>query len=135
MNINNTNVGIRSPGSPATDTQEFGTAAQLGSSIATIYTAPSAANTTTNTVTSRAILQDMWLCNTDTVSRTFRLHIVASGGTASAANAIIYDAAIGANQSLHYANIATLVPPGGTIQGLASSASKVSYRLTGSVQL
>lgn len=119
------------PGQRWSNLESFGTG-QLGSSAGTLYTAPSSAGQS-GAVVSLAILRDMWLCNTDSSDRTITIYIVASGGTASASNAIISGATVKAGQSLHYAQMATLIPAGGTIQGLASSASKVTYFLTGEV--
>lgn len=119
------------PGQRWSNLESFGTG-QLAAAAGTLYTAPSTVGPS-GAVVSLAILRDMWLCNTDTSDRTVTLYIVASGGTASASNAIISGATMKAGQSLHYAQMATLIPAGGTIQGLASSASKVTYFLTGEV--
>lgn len=119
------------PGQRWSNLESFG-AGQLAGTAGTLYTAPSAASTS-GAVTSLAILRDMWLCNTDTVDRTATLHIVASGGSATAANMIMPAVTITAGQSLHYSGLATLIPAGGTIQGLASSANKITYVLTGEV--
>lgn len=119
------------PGQRWSNLESFGTG-QLAASAGTLYTAPSTVSQS-GAVTSLAILRDMWLCNTDSSDRTIRLHIVVAAGSASASNAIIYDATIKANQSLHYTGMSVLIPAGGTIQGLASSASKVTYILTGEI--
>ena len=102
---------------------------QLGTSVTTMYTAPSSTNVS-GAITSLAILEDLWLCNASAVDYTVTLHIVKSGGTAGVANSIIYQATIKANQSLHYAQMGSLIPAGGTLQGLASVASKISWRAT-----
>lgn len=102
--------------------------------VQTLYTAPSTVNPQAgNTVTSRVIFVDAWFCNTDDVAHTLTIHIVPSGGSASAANAVFYGATIKANQSLHYSGMRTLIPAGGTIQALADVQDVVAYRFTGEV--
>ena len=119
------------PGQRWSNLESFGSG-QLAGTAGTLYTAPSAASTS-GAVTSLAILRDMWLCNTDSVARTLTIYIVNSGGTAGADNAIISATSLDAGESVHYSGLATLIPAGGTIQGLASSASKITYRFTGEV--
>lgn len=78
------------------------------------------------------IMREISLNNTDTVTRTFTLHIVPSGGSASATN-MIFDAvpiqAAGA-EPLNYSR-ATVLKPGDMIYALADSASKVSIMISG----
>lgn len=101
---------------------------QLGSSNATLYTAPATPSTMANTPT--VLLTEITVCNTDSSARTFTLYVVASGGTASAANAIFYQESIPATTSRTYTK-GTVLAASGTLQGLSDAASKVTYTVSG----
>jgi hypothetical protein len=89
----------------------------LGTSLATIYTAPS-----------RAILLAATLCNTDTAARTPALYIVPSGGSAQAANRV-WSQALLAKETGIYEGL-DVMASGDFIRASASTASVVSLRLS-----
>src|SRR5689334_5390714 len=63
---------------------------QLPSSVGILYTAPA-----TNTGCF-AIIKEFWVCNTDTVARTFTLYVVEAGGSVADDRAICKDVTIAA---------------------------------------
>lgn len=99
--------------------QLFSGAATTSASV--LYTASSGARSHINCIT---------VCNTAGAGATFSIYIVPSGGTASAANAIFSGSAIAANTTFVTNNGLWIIPPGGTVQALAS-ATTVSFNLTG----
>lgn len=103
---------------------------QLPSSVGTLYTAPS--NTTPTGSTQGALLDQIILCNTDASSRTVTIYLVESGGSAAANRAIMSAATITAGQTLivDFSPDGCPLDSGETVQGLASVASKVTYRLS-----
>lgn len=95
----------------------------LTNAAATYYTAP--ANTT-------AIVKQAGVYNSDTGALTFTLHVIASGGSASAANMIVGARPIGAGETQMIPELLNVTLPAGSfIQALASSASKVSLSISG----
>jgi len=99
----------------------------LTASAATYYTVPSRPE---NAIT---VVHGIILCNTDSTARTVRVHNIASGGTAAASNAIIYDATIEPNTTevFCFGDGVWIIPAGGFIQALASSASVVTITING----
>lgn len=99
------------------------TAAQLTTSAATYYTTP------TNVTTTISALS---LCNTTAGAVTATVHLVPSGGSASATNMILSARTLAAGESFSvpYA-IGQSMAQGGTIQALASANTSIS--LSGSV--
>ena len=93
----------------------------IAATITTYYTVPAATN---------AIVKEIIVCNTDTVARTFDLHIVPSAGSAAAANQIFQDETLQAGQS-KIISLSSVMPTGATIQALASSASVVALNVSG----
>lgn len=110
-------------------TPKCGARGQLSGSNATLYTAPSVASPTGNT--QGALLKSIVLCNTDSVSRTVTLYAVESGGSAAANRAILSAMTIAAatTVTLTFPDDCFPLDSGETIQGLASSASVVTYRI------
>lgn len=92
---------------------------QLGSSNGTLYTAPSANG-------ARARIRNLTICNTDTSARTVTLDIVPSGGSAGASVRVLSAAAIPASTTWLLNRLELHVEPGGTVQGLADAASKIT---------
>jgi len=63
-----------------------------GTTATSIYTVPSATS---------AVISSIVICNTSAAAKTFRIHVVAtSGTTAATTNAIAYDNAIPANETI-----------------------------------
>lgn len=69
----------------------------------------------------RCDVQDILICNTTAGALTFRIHIVASGGSASTSNAIFYDAPIPANETVSWSGNQSMLASG-FIQGIGSSS-------------
>lgn len=100
---------------------------QLGTSSATLYTAPGG---TVGQVMQRTIIKEIIVCNTDSSDRTFTLNVVDSGGSASAANEIFAAQSITANTTSIY-RLTTVIEGGGTLRGLGSVADKVTLTVSG----
>ena len=101
---------------------------QLSGSSTTLYTAPT--GTIAGASSQKAILTEIWLCNTDSSSRTVTLYIVENGGSVADDRAIMKAVTIAANTTYRQ-ECATVIESGETIRGLASSANLVTYRLSG----
>lgn len=101
---------------------------QLAASSGTLYTAPT--GTIAGASSQKAILTEIILCNTDTVTRTVTLYVVENGGSVADNRAIMKDATIAA-KTTYVASFYTVLESGETVRGLADSASKVTYRLSG----
>lgn len=91
-----------------------------GTTVSTLYTSDSASSTHVNTIN---------ICNTSSGNATFSLHIVPSGESASASNAIFYNCPIPANTTTLWTGT-LIIPAGGTIQGSASTTA-VTFSLAG----
>ena len=95
---------------------------QLTASTATYYTAG----------TNRTRIDKMTICNTTGTARTFDLHIVPSGGAASASNQVIDAKSVGAGETyLCPEVVGHWLEPGDTIQAVASAASALSIVASG----
>jgi hypothetical protein len=95
----------------------------LTASAATYYTSP------TNTKTT---ISAMTLTNTTGTARTVTIYLVASGGSASASNAVLMTKNIGAYESYNVKEaIGQTLEAGGFIQALADSSSAVSIVASG----
>lgn len=103
---------------------------QFTGSNATVYTAPS--TTTPTGSTRKTLLTGITLCNTDSSARTVTLYLVESGGSAADNRAILKDASIAAKTMWHI-DLGQGIPleSGETIQGLADTTLKVTYRFSG----
>jgi hypothetical protein len=89
--------------------------------LTSVYTASSGVATHVNTIT---------VCNTTGGASTFSICFVPAGGTAGAANAIYYSAAIAANATVLIT--ATLVlPAGASIYASAGAAATVTMTFSG----
>jgi hypothetical protein len=96
----------------------------LTASITTYYTVP---------YSTSAIIKEIILCNTDSVTRTVDVHIVPSGGSASVANQILdgsANASLQAGETKMF-NLSNVLPTGYLIQAVASSAGVVSMNVSG----
>lgn len=96
---------------------------QLGSSVATLYTAPTGVNQS-------AIVKEIWLCNTTASDYTYTLYSVPSGGTTDATKELANAVSLPAGYT-HVLQIAHVLDLGEALRGLASSASKITYRISG----
>lgn len=110
-------------------TPKCGARGQLSNSNGTLYTAPS--DTSPTGSTQGAILKTLVLCNTDSSTRTVTIYVVESGGSAAANRMILSVMPIAAGQTLElfYADDEFPLDSGESIQGLASTASVVTYRI------
>ena len=110
-------------------TPKCGARGQLGSSNGTLYTAPSVSSPTG--ATQGALLKSIVLCNTDSAAHTATIYLVESGGSAAANRAILSGATIAAATTtiLTFPDDTCPMDSGETVQGLADSASKVTYRI------
>ena len=110
-------------------TPKCGARGQLGSSNGTLYTAPSVSSPTG--ATQGALLKSIILCNTDSTARTATIYLVESGGSAAANRAILSAVTIAAATTmiLSFPDETCPLDSGETVQGLADSASKVTYRI------
>jgi len=94
---------------------------QLGNSLATHYTVP--ASTTT-------IVKQIALCNTSASNITIDVHLVPSGGTAGAANALVYNLAVDSLSTL-FVNVAAVMDVGDFISAKANVAASVTMHSFG----
>ena len=110
-------------------TPKCGARGQLGSSNGTLYTSPSVSSPTG--ATQGALLKSIILCNTDSTARTVTIYLVESGGSAAANRAILSAATIAAATTtvLTFPDETCPLDSGETVQGLASSANVVTYRI------
>lgn len=101
---------------------------QLTGSSVTLYTAPS--GTIAGAASQKALLLEIWLCNTDTAARTVTLYAIESGGAAADNRAIYKDFSIAAKTSVRQ-ECYLVLESGSTLAGLADTTLKVTYRFSG----
>ena len=92
-----------------------------------------AVQTTQYTATSvRAIIDKATVTNTDTVSRTFSVNIVTSGGSAGNANLVIDTRTVQPDETyLCPELVGHVLAPGGFISTIASNATALTLRVSG----
>ena len=96
---------------------------QIAAAATTYYTAPTA---------TRAQIQSMTLTNTTAGAVTATVHLVPSGGTATASNTILSAKSIAAGESYRCIEaIGQWLEASGTIQALASAATSISLVASG----
>jgi len=96
---------------------------QLTASAATYYTAPNGTGAKINNASAM---------NTDSSARTFTVHIVPSGGTASNSNMVINAKALQPGETYNCPElVGKNIMTGGTIQALASVTTTVSFQVSG----
>ena len=96
--------------------------AQLANAVATLYTATRV----------KARIDKLTCTNEDTVAHTITFHIVASGGSATAANRIIHAKSLAAGECYTCPElIGHWLTDGQFIQGFADTASMVTVRASG----
>lgn len=110
-------------------TPKCGARGQLTGSNATLYTAPSVTSPTGST--QGALLKSIVLCNTDTAARTVTMYVVESGGSAAANRMILSVMSIAASTTvtLTFPDDTFPMDSGETVQGLADTTLKVTYRI------
>ena len=96
----------------------------LTNTASTLYTAPS--GSIAGAASQKAVLLDIWLCNTDTATRTVTLYINGSSDD----KCIYKDFSMTTKTSVRQ-ECYIVLESGQTIQGLADVTSKVSVRLSG----
>ena len=97
--------------------------AQLTTSAATYYTAP--ASTTT-------VIQSVVLTNTTAGAVTATVHLVASGGSATASNMVLSARSLSAGETYLVPGTAGMIlATGGTLQALASANTSISLQAAG----
>jgi hypothetical protein len=110
-------------------TPKCGGRGQLGLASATLYTVPTVANAPVSHP--KAILKSIVLCNTDSSARTVTIYLIESGGAVAADRAILSAASVAAGETwvVDFGDGIAL-ETAETIRGLASVASKVTYRIS-----
>lgn len=94
---------------------------QLGTTISTIYTVPSATST---------IVKQILIANVTSTAATATVHFVPSAGSASSSNKIFGEITISAN-STQVIDLSTILPTGATIQALAGAANSINIHASG----
>lgn len=89
-------------------------------SVSTLYTVPSAQQFT---------LTDIEICNASATATTFSIYLVASGATASGANALFYSAPIAGNTTVQWTG-STALSSGSTVQASAGTTN-VTIKISG----
>lgn len=92
-----------------------------------------ASQTTQYTATNvRAIIDKATVTNTDTVSRTFSVNIVTSGGAAGVSNLVIDTRTVQPDETyLCPELVGHVLAPGGFISTIASNATSLTLRVSG----
>ena len=92
-----------------------------------------ASQTTQYTATNvRAIVDKATVTNTDTVSRTFSVNIVTSGGSAGVSNLVIDTRTVQPDETyLCPELVGHVLAPGGFISTIASNATSLTLRMSG----
>jgi hypothetical protein len=92
-----------------------------------------ASQTTQYTATNvRAIIDKATVTNTDTVSRTFSVNIVTSGGSAGVSNLVIDTRTVQPDETyLCPELVGHVLAPGGFISTIASAATSLTLRVSG----
>lgn len=110
-------------------TPKCGARGQLGIASATLYTVPTVSNAPVSYP--KAILKSIVLCNTDSSARTVTLYLIESGGSVAADRAILSAASVAAGETW-VVDFGDGIPleTAETVRGLASVASKVTYRIS-----
>ena len=101
---------------------------QLTNSSAILYTAPS--GTIAGAASQKALLLEIWLCNTDTTARTVTVYAVENGGSVADNRAILKDVTIAA-KTTYRQECWCVLESNETVRGLADTTLKVTYRLSG----
>jgi hypothetical protein len=107
----------------------------LTNASATLYTAPAApANANAVGVNPIAIVDKVWLSNTDSADRTVTLYVVESGGAVADNRAVMKTVPIPANSTIDI-DPAWVIEASGTLRGLADTTLKVTVLVSGTEYL
>jgi hypothetical protein len=75
------------------------------------------------------VVGSLTVCNTVNVSTTFRVHVRIAGAAAAASNAVVYDATLGANETVFLLPGPTLAAT--DVVTVRAAAAGVTFTLTG----
>lgn len=92
----------------------------VGTSAGIVYTVPTGQQFT---------LTDIEICNASGTATNFSIYLVASGGSASASNALFYSAPINGNTTVQWTG-STALSAGSTVQASAGAAT-VTIKISG----
>lgn len=106
----------------ATSYKILGQSAPANTSVATLYTVPAETEAIVSTIT---------VTNVSATDTTFRVFVVADGGTAGTTNAIAYDAPLTANSFVAF-TLGLTLGAADTIQVRTSTADAVAFQAFGS---
>jgi hypothetical protein len=107
----------------------------LTGTSATLYTAPAApANANAVGVNPIAIVDKVWLSNTDASARTVTLYVVESGGAVADNRAVMKSVSIPANSTIDI-DPSWVLEASGTLRGLADTTLKVTVLVSGTEYL
>jgi hypothetical protein len=107
----------------------------LTGTSATLYTAPAApANANAVGVNPIAIVDKVWLSNTDASARTVTLYVVESGGSVADNRAVMKSVSIPANSTIDI-DPSWVIEASGTLRGLADTTLKVTVMVSGTEYL
>jgi hypothetical protein len=107
----------------------------LTGTSATLYTAPAApTNANAVGVNPIAIVDKVWLSNTDASARTVTLYVVESGGSVADNRAVMKSVSIPANSTIDI-DPAWVIEASGTLRGLADTTLKVTVLVSGTEYL
>jgi hypothetical protein len=107
----------------------------LTGTSATLYTAPAApANANAVGVNPIAIVDKVWLSNTDASARTVTLYVVESGGAVADNRAVMKSVSIPANSTIDI-DPEWVIEASGTLRGLADTTLKVTVLVSGTEYL
>lgn len=95
---------------------------QPGTTITTLYTVPAS---------TRTIVKQIIVCNTTSTPISLQLHSVPNGGSATTANAIIYNAQFTANSTTTFDLSMVMDVAGDTIRALQSAATSLTVNISG----
>ena len=98
-----------------------------GTSDTLLYTSP-------NLPGARSEVLQVVVANTDSSDRTFRLHMVAKGGSSAVSNALFYDVSVTANTTVIHDSLRLIMEEGYMLRGLQSVAAKLCITITGLVE-
>jgi hypothetical protein len=107
----------------------------LTGTSATLYTAPAApTNANAVGVNPIAVVERVWLSNTDSAARTVTLYVVESGGAVADNRAVMKAVSIPANSTIDI-EPDWVLEASGTLRGLADTTLKVTVLVSGTEYL
>ena len=94
----------------------------ITNAYATAYTVPAS---------TKAIVKQLVLCNTDTSARTVSIRVVPSGETAADEHCIFKDLSIAAKTTYHVGDMSMVLEADEDVDVIADTTNKVTIRLSG----